>query len=198
MPSPGKDNGALAPIGGDNAQPLLLPEEVAKARRYAAASRAASTRRKYEAAWEAFARWCTAQGHDALPAHPGVVAVYLSREADRGLSPAAVNVGLAAIGWVHRRAGRQPPQRTEGGIVISDVMSGIRREHGRPPNRKTAADGDIVRDVIQAIQGDGLREVRDRALLAFGMASAMRRSELVALEVADIAQDQRGLRVTIR
>ena len=180
------------------AAPALLPDEIAAARRYAAASRAASTRRKYEKAWTAFATWCQAQGHQPLPAHPGVVAVYLSRGADRGLSPSTVTVALAAIGWVHRRAGTPPPQCAEGGTVIGDVVSGIRREHGKPPNRKTAADGDILRDVLQAIDGDGLRAVRDRALLAFGLACCLRRSELVALDLADIAAVPEGLRVTIR
>ncbi|MHB0734250.1 MAG: integrase [Azospirillum brasilense] len=178
--------------------PTLLPEELARARRYAAASKAESTRDKYERAWSDFRAWCHARGHEPLPAHPVVVAAYLSFEADRGMSPSAIQVKLAAVAWVHKRAGRQPPQRTEQGVAISDVMSGIRRSHGKPPNRKAAADGDIMRDVIQAIQGDGLREVRDRALLAFGMASAMRRSELVALDMADIARGLRGLRVTIR
>ena len=83
-------------------------------------------------------------------------------------------------------------------MVIGDVLSGIRREHGKPPARKAAADGDILRDVLQAITGDGLRDVRDRAILAFGMACALRRAELVALLVADIAPAPEGLRVTIR
>jgi integrase len=55
-----------------------------------------------------------------------------------------------------------------------------------------------LRDVLQAITGDDLRDVRDRALLAFGMAAALRRSELVALLVDDIVPAPEGLRVTIR
>ena len=43
-----------------------------------------------------------------------------------------------------------------------------------------------------------LRAVRDRALLAFGMAGAFRRSELVALRVSDVEWVKEGLRVTIR
>jgi integrase len=46
--------------------------------------------------------------------------------------------------------------------------------------------------------GDRLIDARDRALLSFGMASAMRRSELVALEVADLTETPDGLRVLIR
>jgi integrase len=46
--------------------------------------------------------------------------------------------------------------------------------------------------------GDRLIDARDRALLAFGMASAMRRSELVALDVADLTETPDGLHVLIR
>jgi hypothetical protein len=44
----------------------------------------------------------------------------------------------------------------------------------------------------------GLAGKRDRALLLLGFALAARRSELVALDVADLAECPEGLRVTIR
>ena len=172
--------------------PALLSRRLAAARRYAAASRAASTRRKYKSAWGHFETWCRAQSQPALPAAPELVAIYLAREADRGLSPSAVNLALAAVGWMHRRAGRQPPQKTERGSVIADVMAGIRRSAAHAPQRKTAADGDVLRDVFRAIQGDGLPERRDRALLALGFAAALRRSELVALDRADLRRVPEG------
>jgi len=43
-----------------------------------------------------------------------------------------------------------------------------------------------------------IRGVRDRALSAFGFASAMRRSELVALRVEDLTEVPDGYRVLIR
>jgi integrase len=50
-----------------------------------------------------------------------------------------------------------------------------------------------------AMAGDGgLMAKRDRALLLLGFAGAFRRSELVALDVADLAEAAEGLRVTIR
>jgi len=177
--------------------PALAPEVVDAARGYSDASRAASTRKKYLASWLDFSVWCRAQGHAPLPAHPVVVAGYLAAEAARGLSPSAVQVRLAGIGWVHRRAGHQPPQRAETGAVILEIMAGIRREHGRPPARKAPADADVVRDVLFHIHGQGLKDVRDRALIAFGMASCLRRSELVALRVDDVVRVPEGMRVAI-
>nr|WP_302479819.1 site-specific integrase [Roseicella sp. DB1501] len=50
---------------------------------------------------------------------------------------------------------------------------------------------------MRAITGDSLADLRDRALIAFGMASALRRSELVALTVADLERVPDGLRVRV-
>jgi integrase len=41
--------------------------------------------------------------------------------------------------------------------------------------------------------GNGLKDIRDRALLLIGFAAALRRSELVALDVADVEHVRRGI-----
>ena len=192
-------SGALVPVADDGDRlPALPPGVIESARRFADAARARSTRAKYTAVWDAFAAWCLAHGHAALPAHPAVAAGFLAAEAARGGSPSWVQLELAAIGWVHRRSGHQPPQRTEHGAIIAEILAGIRRAHGKPPSRKAAADADVIRDILHHIRGDGLRAVRDRALIAFGMASCLRRAELVALRRADIVRVSEGFRVTIR
>ena len=180
------------------AEPAITEEEIGTARRYADASRAASTQRAYESDWRRFAAWCSARNLDTLPADPRVVAVFLAAEAEAGSAPLTIGRRLAAIGWMHRRAGLQPPQKVQGAAAILEVIAGIRRSHGVAPVKKHAADADVLRDILRAIAGDDLRSVRDRALLAFGMAGAFRRSELVALRLADVEWVKEGLRVTIR
>jgi len=178
--------------------PALPTAEVERAKDYARASRAASTRRVYESDWRHFAAWCAERNAQTLPAEATVVAVYLGTEADRGLSPLTIGRKLAAIGWIHRQHGFQPPQRTELGIAIASVMSGIRRSEHAAPIRKAAADADITRDILRVITGDGLRDIRDRAVIGFGMLSAMRRSELVAVKVEDLVRTPEGILVTVR
>jgi len=185
------------PVRRDDQLPAFAPAEVDSARRYRDASRAAGTRAKYEADWRAFSAWCNERSHPALPAHPGVVAVYLSALADRQLAPSTVGRILAAIGHHHRLAGLVAPHKAEGGTVVADVLAGIRRSHGTPPVRKAAADSYVLHAVLRAIDGDALADLRDRALLAFGMAAALRRSELVALTVADLERRPDGLRVRV-
>jgi len=178
--------------------PAELRDEIARARTYADASRAASTRRAYEKDWAAFSSWCGERGLVHLPADPRVVAVFLSAEAARGCAPPTVNRRLAAIGWAHRRAGRRPPQKTEGAAAIVEVLAGIRRSRTAAPVQKVAADADVTWTLLHHIRGGRLRDHRDRALIALGMAAALRRSELVALRVEDLQRVTEGLRLRIR
>ena len=188
---------APAAAGGDAGAgpPALALAEVEAAKAYAAASRAPGTRRAYAADWRGFLAWCGERGATPLPADPRLVAVFLAVEAARGCAPATVGRRLAAIGHAHLQHGLLPPQRAEGAAPLLEVVAGIRRSHGRPPARKQAADADVLRDLLRAIPGDDLRSVRDRALLAIGMAGAFRRSELVALQVGQLTREARGLRV---
>jgi integrase len=124
--------------------------------------------------------------------------VYLSALAAAGKAPPTVGRALAAIAHTHKRAGLTAPHRAQGGQVIAEVLAGIRRSRDSPPERKAPADAEFLSVLLRSIEGDGLAALRDRALLAFGMALAARRSELVALDVADLEWGGQGVRVTIR
>lgn len=159
----------------------LTPEQVEAARGFADASRAASTRAKYLQHWTGFGAGCREHGQQAIPADPAVVAVHLSSLADAGVAPQTLALRMAAIGCAHRQAGEAIPHKVRGGTVILDIRAGARRTWGKPPDRKAAADGDVVWSMLHEIKGDALKAVRDRALLSFGMVSCMRRSEIAAL-----------------
>ena len=79
-------------------------------------------------------------------------------------------------------------------------MSGIRRQHGTEPRRQAKPlELDPLARLIEPIDTATLAGLRDRALLLLGFAAALRRSELVALDVEDLDFDlARGLTVTIR
>ena len=173
-------------------------EEVRAARRYLHQARASATRFKYDRDWQAFSVWCAVRQQQALPAAAETVAVYLAAEADRGLAPPTLTRKIAAIGFAHRRAGLDPPHKQPGGTLVADTLAGIQRERLHAPTKKTAAEADILFTVLLQLQGNRLADIRDRAILSFGMASAVRRSELVALDVTGIHVEPRGVRVTIR
>jgi integrase len=173
----------------------LTTAEIDLTMRFAEAEKAAATRAAYASDWHQFAVWCHAKAATPLPAHQGIVAAYLSHLADTGRKASTIGRKCAAIAARHRLAGIDPaPTASEG---VKAVLRGIRRTIGTAKAAKTAATAPIVRRMLDAA-GDRLIDARDRALLAFGMASAMRRSELAALDVADLTETPDGLHVLIR
>jgi integrase len=78
-------------------------------------------------------------------------------------------------------------------------MSGIRREHGTRPLRRAAPlELDPLARLLEQIDAATLAGARDRAMLLLGFAAALRRSELVALDVEDLHLDAaHGLTVVI-
>ncbi|MGI4792713.1 MAG: hypothetical protein ACRYG8_01250 [Janthinobacterium lividum] len=126
----------------------IVLAELAAAADYAEAARAVSTRRPYAQDWRVFVAWCAVRALELLPADPRAVAVFLASEASRGCAPMTIGRRLAAIGHAHRQHGLQPPQGREGAAAIVEIMAGIRRSHGKPPARKSAADADVMRDIL--------------------------------------------------
>src|SRR5450631_220589 len=164
------------------------------ARAAAEASRAPSTERAYAADWRDFAGFVARIGRRRQPAEPETVALYVADLARRGRRPATIARKLAAIAVYHRAAGEASPTEHD---VVRAVVRGTRRQLGVAQPQKTALELDPLRTVVLAIPTD-LRGLRDRALLLIGWVAALRRSELVALEVADLSFEPEGVVLTIR
>jgi site-specific recombinase XerD len=173
----------------------LSHAEMASTMHYAEAEKADATRAAYSSDFRLFAQWCANRSACPLPAHPGIVAAYLSHLADSGSKSSTIGRKAAAIGHHHRMAGIDPlPTASEG---VRATLRGIRRTLGTATAGKTPATHDLIAAML-ATCGDRMIGKRDRALIAFGFASAMRRSELCALMLDDISEAPDGLRVLIR
>jgi integrase len=96
-----------------------------------------------------------------------------------------------------RRTAAQGPKRGRGkakALAPRDLRRMIGTEATCAISLETTGKGPR-----QAAAASLLRETRDRALLLLGFCAALRRSELVALDVEDVTQDgARGLLVSIR
>jgi integrase len=172
---------------------------------YDAQSRAASTRRAYTADWADFCAWCAHLGLDSLPAAPTTVARYLAQLADgsyihvppqrrRPLKVATLTRRLASISQAHQLAGYSSPTQSE---LVRTRMKGIRRAHGTQQDRAAAVTVAVLRAMLASLPQDPAG-LRDRALLLIGFAGAFRRSELVAIDYADVQIVPEGLIVTLR
>jgi site-specific recombinase XerD len=155
---------------------------------------ATGTRAAYAKHWTIFERWCAEHGLGCLPATPEIVAMYVASRADCGWKVATIQLALSAI-WDNHDKQSAPSAR--GNAIIKRTMQGIRRRLGRAQNAKDPLRTDDMRRLLQATS-TGLIGARDRALLLLGFAGGFRRSELVALNVADLAFVKEGLRVSIR
>jgi site-specific recombinase XerD len=151
----------LSPAAGS-----LTTAEIDLAMHFAENEKSASTRKAYATDWRDFAAWCAARGATPLPAHPGLVAAYLSSLARTGRKASTISRRAAAIGHRHKLAGLESPTAAEG---VKAVMRGIRRSVGVAKAAKAPATAAIVRRMLDGC-GDRMIDIRDRALLAFGPA----------------------------
>jgi site-specific recombinase XerD len=177
----------LVPIG----QTEIVEPEVhlsQEAAEFAVYSKGEGTRVAYRKAWRAYVTWCQAQSLVPLACSPGQIGSYLARRANSGLSASSIGIAAAAIKEAYRLA-RVPLAWDD--PDISMVLDGIRRRLGTRPVRQSAA---ITTDVLAAMVAtrqspDTMLGARDRAMLVLGYHSAMRRSELVALDLSDVTID---------
>ncbi|MBE3206601.1 tyrosine-type recombinase/integrase [Frankia sp. CH37] len=170
------------------------------------AGKAASTWRAYDADWRHFRAWCDREGLAALPAAPTTIAAYLADHAGPRGTPGALAVStlgrrLAALSVAHLAAGVDPPPTRA--PEVTSVWNGIRRTYTVAPAQVTPTRTRDIRAMIDAMDLTGpaaprLADLRDRALLLIAYSGALRRSELVALDVDDLPEDDHGLRLHIR
>jgi len=172
--------------------------DIESAKYYGRAARSPRTRLEYARDWAHFARYCERAGLVAFPAEPQTVAAYLASLASRpkrALKATTIQRRAAAIAFQHRQNGHAPPTAHP---IVADVLAGITREHGMAPQRKAALTIELLRKALTAIDDGTLRGIRNRTILLLGFAAALRRSEIVALNIEDLEFDQRGLTVHIR
>jgi len=137
----------------------------------------------YQAQVRDFLAWCQAQGlHPALATEDDLKA-YRAHLVER-YARATVATRLAAIRRFYQAAVWR-------GYRPDNPAAGI-----RPPRERTARDDRVrflplegLKRLLDAPRGDGLRAVRDRAILALMGIHGLRVGEIVALDVADLDLD---------
>jgi len=116
---------------------MLSGAEVDATMAYAQAEKAAATRKAYASDWRDFSRWCGARLAATLPAHPGIVASYLSDLAQQGCKASTIVRRAASIGYHHKLAGHEPPTGAE---AVKIVLRGIPAHHRHGEGREGACD----------------------------------------------------------
>lgn len=174
----------------------LTDQDLTRITNAIAAGRAASTRRSYAWQWGRFERWCTGRGITAMPATAATVCAYLTDFAAQGVSVGTIECACAAIAAEHQTEGRTNPIAD---TAVKAVRRGIRRTLGTAPRRQSRPlSTEEIRRMVAHIDRANARGARDAALILLGFASALRRSELAGLDLADIEPKPEGLLIRVR
>jgi integrase len=171
-----------------------LAPDLELARGFVEASQSANTRRAYAVQWRGFLAWAKARGLEPLPSTPATVALYISHLAGAGRRPATIDLAIAAIVDAHYRAGHSLDRRA---AAIREVRRGLRRSLGTAQREAVPLLVDGLRAMLKQF-GDRRIDRRDRALLLLGFAGGFRRSELVGLDLGNVAETKDGLDVMLR
>jgi integrase len=149
---------------------------------------AENTRKAYLSDLDAFERW-----GGSIPSSAETVAAYLAARADT-LAVATLVRHLASVSKAHEARGLPNPTRSE---LVRATMRGIKRTRGCAQREAKPLLRDDLLLVLDAT-GEELKDIRDRALLLVGFAGALRRSELVGLDVGDIEHVRQGIVLHLR
>ena len=167
----------------------------AQAAVYATQARGPGTLRAYRSAWRQYDAWCVRLGLPALSGDPRLVGMYLTAAAER-LAVATLQVHLAAIVTAHRLVGLS---LDPGHPSIALLMDGIRRRRGTRPARQATPITPAMLACMVRAQPETPLGLRNRAILLAGFGGALRRSEIVGLDVGDLEfVEGRGVVLTVR
>lgn len=147
-----------------------------------------NTHRAYEQDLAHFEAW-----GGSVPSSAETVVEYLATYAPT-LSMATLDRRVVAISRAH--AARGYPSPTQSALVRA-VRRGIKRVHGEAQRRAAPLGMADLARVLDST-GEGVKAVRDRALLLLGFAGAFRRSELVALDRSDLEFVANGVVIYLR
>ena len=167
--------------------PSDVGETVDACLRDAAGTLSENTVRALKSDLAVFADWCHERGLTAVPAKAATLAAFVADMAE-ARAPATVRRYVASVAAVHRALGGGQPARS------TAVKAALRRMHRRRGRRQAQARGLTwaLRQRLLEASGERLIDARNRALLAVAYDAMLRRSEIVALEVADLIEEVPG------
>lgn len=126
---------------------------------------------------------------------PAAICAYLAERADQGPPAGTLDGACSAIAYQHRSHGLGDPVLHDG---VRQVRHGLRRTLSTAPVRLARPRGVAeIRQIVTGIDRTTPQGARDAALIILGFASALRRSELTALTLADIEPKPAGLLLTV-
>jgi site-specific recombinase XerC len=146
-----------------------------------------NSRRNYKFAMEQFITWYCSEPRLAL--NRAVVLRFRLYLESLGLAAGTINQRLAAVR-------RLAYEAADSGLLSPELAAGIRRVKGVKQLGSRAGNWlirDQARMLLEKIDGEDLRSVRDLAMLSVLLGCGLRRAELSALKLDDLQNQARAL-----
>lgn len=157
---------------------------------FASEADSSNTRRAYDADWRDFAAWCSTHNYTTLPVQADKLALYLRHCAEKlGKRISTVKRRVAAISETHKRFGLPSPASE---WVVKNT---IKRLSQNEPKSKKSKKPLMVEDLKLMLEHlpSTLAGARDKTILLIGFCGALKRSELVSLNIEDISEAAEGV-----
>lgn len=161
---------------------------------YSKASISLNTRKAYENDFRDFAKWCIAHELEPFPATPLTVVLYLTNLADSGILISTISRKSTSISVIHTASNEISPCKSH---EVATLLHGIRRTNGIARKKARPISWSELKKMVDQCDSSIFGR-RDECLLLLGWMSAMRRSELTALNIDDIENTNDGLIINIR
>jgi integrase len=156
---------------------------------------APNTQTGYHFDWIVWSKWSARMSTEALPASPEMVGLYATDQLLTGHKVSTVRRRIAAVVHMHRSLDYPSPVTQE----TRDLLRGARRMRTESIRQVRPLTVENVRAISLLLTGVGTPPaLRNRALIVTGFASALRSSNLAALNLEDAEFTEQGLRLSIR
>lgn len=218
----------LPVLGSLPPPPIDVPPSLAEqGLRTAAHAYSDNTKRKYRECWRTFESWCRVMKGEALPATSETVGwfvVWLAGAANVSPTRAEVGADLSLSNDDRKRLEKIAGTRPKKWSTISLHLTSIEKMHREKElvspigseklnlvlrstansigTAATLARRPLllhdVRRIVKRVRGKKLSRARQRAIVLVGFWAALRRSELVGLDVDDVSFDERGATIRIK
>ena len=161
-------------------------------------SKAKNTVRAYKSDFKDFSLFCSKNNFKFLPTDPKIVSLYLTHLSTKEIKISTIKRRLVSIGAIHKLKGHYLD--TKHPVIIENIMGIKRRKGSFQKGKKPILINNLKRiiDVIDQLNKEDIKKVRDRTIILIGFSGGFRRNEIVSLDFDDLDFVTEGLKINIK